>query len=289
MTSRSLNKEFGAELFFKCENFQRAGSFKIRGASHAVECLSDEQRKKGVVAHSSGNFAQAVSLAATSIGIDACIAMPSSAPKVKMDATAAYGGEIVVTEPTAEAREEMADQIVAQRGSAFLHPSNDVNVILGQGTAAMELFEEQQTLDHLVVPVGGGGLIGGSSLATHFFGQGCTTIGAEPLAVDDAYRSLQSGKIEFNETADTICDGLKTFLGDNNFPIIQKHVDQIIRVDESSIIDAMKLIWQRMKIIVEPSSAVPVAAIRCNPDLFEGKQVGIIISGGNVDLENLPF
>ena len=289
LKSQSIDNEVGAELFFKCENFQRAGSFKIRGATHAVVCLTDQQKQNGVVAHSSGNFAQAVSLAAKNAGTKACIAMPSSAPQVKLDATAAYGGEIVVTEPTAEAREETASKIVQERGSAFLHPSNDINVILGQGTAAMELFQLHQDLDLLVVPVGGGGLIAGCSLAAHFFGNGCKTIGAEPMAADDAYRSLLSGKIETNETAETVCDGLRTFLGDNNFPIIQKHVDQIVRIDEDEIVDAMKLIWQRMKIVIEPSCAVTLAAIRRAPNLFTGMKVGVILTGGNVDLDSLPW
>ena len=289
LSSRSIDREVGAEVFFKCENFQRAGSFKIRGATHAVVCLSDQQKQKGVVAHSSGNFAQAVALASHGAGTKACIAMPSSAPQVKMDATAAYGGEIVVTAPTAEAREAAADKIVLERGAAFLHPSNDINVILGQGTAAMELFEDHNDLDLLVVPVGGGGLIAGCSLVAHYFGNGCQTIGAEPMAADDAYRSLQSGKIEFNDTTDTICDGLRTFLGDNNFPIIRKFVDQIIRVEEDEIVNSMKLIWQRMKIIIEPSCAVTLAAIRREPDLFAGKKVGVILTGGNVDLGDLPF
>ncbi len=289
LTSRTLNSLTGARLYFKCENFQRAGSFKIRGASHAIACLTDAEKRRGVVAHSSGNFAQAIALASDSVGVEACIAMPSSAPKVKMEATRAYGGEIVVTQPTAEDRERVAAEIVAERGATFLHPSNDINVILGQSTAAIELLEDVPHLDVVMTPVGGGGLIGGCGLAAHFFGNDCKTIGAEPFAVDDAYRSLQSGKIEFNETTDTIADGLKTFLGDNNFPIIQEYVDRIIRVTEDEIISAMKLLWQRLKIVIEPSCAVPFAALCRTQNLFQGQQVGIVLSGGNVDLENLPF
>ena len=289
LTARSINAAIGAELFFKCENFQRAGSFKIRGASHAIVSLSQEARDRGVVAHSSGNFAQAISLAASSVGAKACVAMPSSAPAVKVQATLAYGGEVVYTEPTAEAREVAADKIVAERSATFVHPSNDVNVILGQGTTAVELFEEIKSLDYLLLPVGGGGLIAGCALAAHFFGGRCVTIGAEPFAVDDAYRSLQSGQIETNKTTDTIADGLRTNLGSNNFPIIQNHVQQIIRVTETEIIDAMKLIWQRLKIIVEPSCAVPLAAVQREKEFFAGKRVAIVLSGGNVDLENLPF
>ncbi|MEM9410549.1 MAG: threonine/serine dehydratase [Planctomycetota bacterium] len=288
-TSSSINRLVNAEVFFKCENFQRAGSFKIRGATHAICCLTDEQKRKGIVAHSSGNFAQAVALAAKSVGTHACIAMPSSAPKVKMEATAAYGGEIVLTGPRAEDREQAAASLVAERGATFLHPSNDLNVILGQGTSAMELIEEVPDVDTILVPVGGGGLIAGCSLAAHFFGKQCVTIGAEPMAVDDAFRSLESGKIEFNESVDTIADGLRTFLGDNNFPIIQKHVERIVRVEEDEIVDAMKLIWQRMKFIIEPSCAVPFAAMIREPEHFVGKKVGLVLTGGNVDLENLPF
>lgn len=289
LTSRTLNADVGADIYFKCENFQRAGSFKMRGASHAISCLTDEQKVRGVVAHSSGNFAQAIALSARSANIKACIAMPSSAPQVKLQATSAYGGEIIKTEATAEDRERVADEIVAQRGSTFLHPSNDINVILGQGTAAMEMFENLTDLDFLLVPVGGGGLIAGCSLAAHFFGNGCQVIGAEPAAADDAFRSLASGQIETNESADTIADGLRTTLGNHNFPIIQKHVQRIICVSETEIIDAMKTIWHRMKILIEPSCAVPFAALRKEKQSFQNKKIGIVLTGGNVDIENLPF
>ena len=289
LTSQTLNAEIGTDIFFKCENFQRAGSFKMRGASHAICCLTEEEKAKGVVAHSSGNFAQAIALSALSANVKACIAMPATAPQVKLQATAAYGGEIVETEATAEDRERVADAIVAERGSTFLHPSNDINVILGQGTSAMELFEERSNLDFLFVPVGGGGLIAGCSLAAHFFGNGCQVIGAEPAAADDAFRSLASGKIETNESADTIADGLRTTLGNHNFPIIQKHVQRIICVSETEIIDAMKLIWNRMKILIEPSCAVPFAALRKEKENFANKKIGIVLTGGNVDIENLPF
>ena len=289
MTSTTINEECGCQIYFKCENFQRAGSFKIRGATNAILSLTDQQRENGIVAHSSGNHAQAVALAARSVGTRACIAMPNNAPAVKRDATLAYGGEIVFCEPTAIAREAEADRIVAQRGSSFIHPSNNRDVILGQGTAAIELFEQAPGIEILMTPVGGGGLVAGSSLAAHYFGSGCRTIGAEPKEVDDAYRSLQSGKIEFNETTNTICDGLRTFLGDVNFPIIQQHVEQILTVDELSIIEAMRLIWQRLKVVVEPSCAVPLAAVFDNAELFVGRKVGIILTGGNVDLTSLPF
>jgi len=289
LTSTQLNEMVGATLFFKCENFQKMGAFKIRGASNALLHLTDEEKAKGVVTHSSGNFAQAVSLAAKNLGIKAYIVMPSSAPKVKQQAVAGYGGEITICEPTLKAREETAQKIVAKKGATFLHPSNQIEVILGNATAAKELLEEQPNLDVILAPVGGGGLIAGTALSTHFYGKNCITIGAEPFEVDDAYRSLQSGKIETNETTNTIADGLCTNLGDVNFPIIQDHVSEIIRITEEEIVAALKLIWTRLKIICEPSCAVPFAAVLREKEKFADKKVGIIITGGNVDLGGLPF
>jgi len=289
LTSRLINNKAGAEVYFKCENFQRMGAYKIRGATNAILQLSASQRSKGVVTHSSGNFAQALALAAQSLGVDAHIVMPSSAPKVKMEGVKAYGGKIYICSPTLSAREAEADRIAKETGATFMHPSNDPEVILGQGTAALELLEDYPDLEFVVTPVGGGGLIAGSALAAHYFGKNCLVIGAEPFEVDDAYRSFHSGKIESNETTNTIADGLKTVLGDKTFPLIRKYVDDIIRVTEDEIIEAMKLIWERMKIIVEPSSAVALAAVLREPNRFEGKKVGIVISGGNVDLGNLPF
>jgi threonine dehydratase len=289
LTSRLIDKKAGAALFFKCENFQGMGAYKLRGATNAILQLSESDREKGVVTHSSGNFAQALALAAQSLGVDAHIVMPSSAPKVKMDGVKTYGGKIYICAPTLTAREAEADRITRETGATFLHPSNDPEVILGQGTAALELLEDYPDLEYIVTPVGGGGLIAGSALATHYFGKNCLVIGGEPFEVDDAYRSFHSGKIETNETTNTIADGLKTVLGDKTFPIIRKHVHDIIRVTEEEIVEAMKLIWERMKIIVEPSSAVALAAVLREPDRFHAKKVGIIISGGNVDLGNLPF
>ncbi|WP_373055535.1 pyridoxal-phosphate dependent enzyme [Zunongwangia sp. H14] len=289
LQSGLLNKISGADLYFKCENFQRMGAFKMRGATNAILQLSKEQQQKGVVTHSSGNFAQALSLAAKSLGVPAYIVMPSTAPQVKKDAVKTYGGKITECAPNLKDREETAEKIMRETGAAFLHPSNNTNVILGQGTAAMELLKEHQDLDFMVTPVGGGGLVAGTALAAHFFGNNCQTIGAEPFEVDDAYRSLKSGKIETNKTTDTIGDGLKTQLGDKNFPIIQKYVSEIIRVEEAEIIEALKLIWERMKIVIEPSSATALAAVLRENEKFRNKKIGIIISGGNVDLSNLPF
>ena len=289
MRSRLLNGLAETEVYFKCENFQRMGAFKMRGATAAILALSAEERAKGVVTHSSGNFAQAVSLSAKSLGIPAYIVMPSSAPQVKKDAVKTYGGQITECEPTIKAREAAAAKIEEETGATFLHPSNDLNVIYGQGTAAKEFLEDFPELDVIITPVGGGGLLAGTALAVDFYAEKCKTIGAEPFEVDDAYRSLESGKIEFNKTTNTIADGLKTNLGDKNFPIIKDKVSEIIRVEEEEIITPMKLIWERMKIVVEPSAAVAFAAVLKEKEKFHGKRVGIIISGGNVDLSNLPF
>lgn len=289
LTSGLLNEKAGAEVFFKCENFQKMGAFKMRGATNAILQLSPEEQKMGVITHSSGNFAQAVSLAAKSLGIPAYIVMPSSAPEVKKAAVRTYGGKVTECAPNLQAREETAKKIMKETGASFLHPSNDLNVIYGQATAAIELLEEQPELEMILTPVGGGGLIAGTALASQHFGNNCVTIGAEPFEVDDAYRSLKSRKIETNQSINTIADGLKTQLGDKNFPIILKLVKEIIRVEEDEIREAMKLVWERMKIIIEPSSAVAFAAVLREREKFAGKKIGVIVSGGNVDLKNLPF
>ena len=289
LSSRLINAKAGAEVFFKCENFQRGGAYKMRGATNAILQLTDEERSKGVVTHSSGNFAQAVSLGAKSLGVTAHIVMPTSAPEVKKIGVKEYEGIIYECEPTLEAREQTASQIAQETGATLLHPSNDIDVIIGQGTAAMELLEELPDLNAIFCPVGGGGLIAGSALAAKYFGKNCKVYGGEPFEADDAYRSLQSGKIEGNETTNTIADGLKTTLGSNNFPIIKEHVSGIIRVTEEEIVSAMRLIWERMKIVVEPSSAVTLAALLRDKENFKNQKVGIIISGGNVDLSGLTF
>nr|WP_232455004.1 pyridoxal-phosphate dependent enzyme [Gilvibacter sp. SZ-19] len=289
LQSRLLNALSEAELYFKCENFQRMGAFKMRGAINAIAQLSAQQRAKGVVTHSSGNFAQAVALAAAELGVPAYIVMPSSAPQVKKTAVIGYGGKVTVSEPTLEAREAMASKIQGETGATFLHPSNDIPVILGQGTAAIELLEDHPELEVVLTPVGGGGLLAGTALAAHYYGNSCKVYAGEPMEADDAYRSLRSGKIETNESTNTVADGLRTQLGDNNFPIIQQLVEDIIRVEEDEIVTAMRLIWERMKIIIEPSCAVPFAAVLKQPELFAGKRVGIVLSGGNVDLNELPF
>jgi len=289
LTSRLINELIGVELYFKCENFQRAGAYKMRGATNAILQLSNEERSKGVVTHSSGNFAQAVSLAAKTLGVKAHIVMPTSAPKIKREGVLEYDGIIYDCEPTVKARQKRADEISEKTGATFLHPSNQTNVIIGQGTAAIELLTEQPNLNAIFCPVGGGGLIAGSSLAAQHFGKNCKVYGGEPFEADDAYRSLQSGKIEGNDSVNTIADGLRTVLGDQNFPIIKEHVTEIIRVTEEEIVAAMRLVWERMKIIIEPSSAVTLAALIRNKLNFQKQKVGVIISGGNVDLSNLPF
>lgn len=289
LNSRLLNELSGAEIFFKCENFQRMGAFKMRGAINAILGLSQDQQEAGVVTHSSGNFAQALSLAARELGVPAYIVMPNNAPEVKKSAVKDYGGIITESMPTLAAREEAAQHIVATKNASFLHPSNNTDVILGQGTAAVELLEAHPDLELVLTPVGGGGLLAGTALACAYFGNNCEPMAGEPKEADDAYRSLQAGSIQTNITASTIADGLRTQLGDKNFPIIQALVKTIIRVEEDEIIHAMRLIWERMKIIVEPSCAVPFAAVLKAPEKFAGKKLGIILSGGNVDLGNLPF
>ena len=261
----------------------------MRGATNAIMQLSNEQKQKGVVTHSSGNFAQALSLAAQSLGVKATIIMPTNSPQVKKNAVAEYKGHIIECEPTIEARQAAADKIVNHTSATFIHPSNDNDVILGQGTACLELLKDHSNLNAVFCPVGGGGLIAGSALAANYFGNQCEVYGGEPFEADDAYRSLISGKIETNKTANTIADGLRTQLGDKNFPIIKKYVKAIIRVTEEDIISAMRIIYERMKIVIEPSSAVTFAALLKEKESFKNKKIGVIISGGNVDVINLPF
>ena len=289
LTSTLINNKVGGELFFKCENLQKMGAFKIRGATNAALQLSDEEKKRGLVTHSSGNMAQAVALAARSLNIPAYIVMPENAPKVKVNAVNDYGGDITFCESTIEARTETANEIIKEKGASFIHPFNDHQVVFGQATAAKELLESQADLDIIVAPVGGGGLASGSSLSAKYFGKNCICIGAEPEIVDDAFRSLASGSIQKNDRIDTIADGLRTNLGPITFDYLSKYLDKVITVTEDEIISAMKLIWERMKIIVEPSCAVPLAAIIKNNHEFAGKKIGVILSGGNVDLNNLPF
>ncbi|MFP4342191.1 MAG: pyridoxal-phosphate dependent enzyme [Cyclobacteriaceae bacterium] len=289
LTSESINRISGAKIFFKCENFQKAGAFKMRGAANAVLSLTDEARKRGVATHSSGNHGQALAKAAQSLGTKAYIVMPETAPSVKKKAVAEYGAEIIFCKPTLQAREETLAEVVDRTGAEFVHPYNDERVICGQGTAALELIENTGKLDIVMSPVGGGGLLSGTAITTNALLPEAKVIAGEPKGADDAYRSLQAGKIIPSESPNTIADGLLTSLGSKTFPIIQELVAEIITVSDDEIVAAMRLIWERMKIIIEPSCAVPLAALLQQKEKFSGKKVGIILTGGNVDLEKLPF
>lgn len=289
LTCKNLNHQVGAQVFLKCENMQKVGAFKFRGACNAVFSLSEADAARGVVAHSSGNHAQALALAARLRGIPAYIVMPTNAPEVKKAAVVSYGGKITFCEPTLEARETTQDQVINETGATVVHPYDDYRVIAGQGTAALELLHDIPDLDVLLAPVGGGGLLSGTAIATTELSPRIRVIGAEPEKADDAFRSIRAGKIIPSLNPQTIADGLLTSLGKRNFPIINQRVEKILTVSEEGIIAAMKFIWERAKIIIEPSSAVPVAALwEHNIDLA-GLRVGIILSGGNVDLEKLPW
>jgi len=289
LTSRTLDRMANAHLFLKTENFQRIGAFKARGACNAVFALSEDEARRGVATHSSGNHAQAIAYAAGLRGIPAIVVMPEDAPPVKVAAVIDYGAEIVWSGSKPLDREQALETVLEQTGAIFVHPSNDFHVIAGQGTAALELFQAVPNLDIVMTPVGGGGLLAGTALSAKALSPHTRVIGAEPKSVDDAARSLRDGCIYPPTNAYTVADGLRTFLGDVNFPIIRENVSEIVTVGEEVIVAAMRLIWERMKIIVEPSAAVPVAALFEHPDLFCGLQIGIILSGGNVDLDHLPW
>jgi threonine dehydratase len=289
LTCQSLNRRVGALVYMKCENFQKVGAFKYRGACNAVFALSNDQAKSGVTTHSSGNHAQAIALAARIRGIPAYIVMPENAPDVKKAAVMEYGGQITYCEPTLAAREQTLTKIREATGASFIHPFNNEEVIAGQGTAALEFIEEIPDLDVLITPVGGGGLLSGSAIAAKGLAPSIRVIGGEPEMADDAFRSFQAGKILPSENPQTIADGLLTSLGSLTFPIIQKHVDQIVTVSESGIRDAMKFIWERAKILIEPSAAVAVGVLWERKINLNGLNVGVILSGGNVDLSRLPW
>mgnify|MGYP006267332909 CR=1 FL=1 len=289
MTSSQLDAMAGAQLYFKCENFQKVGAFKMRGGASAAVRLTEAEKVKGIATHSSGNHAQAVARAAQVLGIPAYIVMPQNAPSIKKAATAGYGAQIIECAPTLEARESTLEEVVADTGATFIHPYNDYNVIAGQATAALEMLADMPAPDIVMAPIGGGGLMSGTALTTRYLLPHVKLIGAEPKAVDDAYRSFTSGTMQVNTSIDTIADGLRTNLGEKTFGIIKEHLDDILTVTEESIVMAMRLIWERMKIIIEPSCAVPFAAVLSNPERFAGRTVGIILTGGNVDLEKLPF
>jgi threonine dehydratase len=289
MSSHLLNDIFGCELHFKCENFQRAGAFKFRGATNAILQLSDEEKRRGVVTHSSGNHAGALALAAKMNGIKANIVMPENAPAVKKAAVESYGGIITFCTPTLKAREETTKRIIDETGATLIHPYDNFDVICGQGTAALELINENPDLDIVVAPVGGGGLLSGTSTCIKGVNSRVKVYAAEPLNANDAFKSFITGIIMPSLNPKTIADGLLTSLSELTFSIIMKNTDLVLTATEESIIDCMKLVWERMKIIIEPSSAVVLAVVRESPELFRNKKTGLIISGGNVDLEKLPF
>ena len=289
LTSQQLNRIFECELFFKCENFQKVGAFKFRGATNAVLSLTEDQKKHGVVTHSSGNHAAALALAAKMNGIKAFIVMPENAPLVKKEAVAGYGALITFCKPTLQAREETCRAIMEKEGATLVHPYDNFNVICGQGTAALELFEDIGYPDIIVAPIGGGGLMSGTSTCAKEINGRITVIGAEPLNANDAWRSFKTGILTPSVNPLTIADGLLTSLSELTFSVIRKNVDFIFTATEESIIECMLLVWERMKIIIEPSSATVLAIIKENPDYFRKKKVGLIISGGNVDFRKLPF
>lgn len=285
-----INKLVESEVFFKCENLQKIGAFKVRGAFNAVLQLTKEEKNNGVATHSSGNHAQALALAAKTLGIKAFIVMPKNSPEIKKEGVRELGAKIIECENTIQAREKSLLDIVNKTKAIFIPPYNDYKIICGQATAAKELIEQTNKLDFILAPVGGGGLLSGTCLSATYFSTQTKVIGCEPQNMNDAFRSLQSGKIEANSIDSfTIADGLRTTLGEKTFSIIKNNVSEILTVTENEIADAMQLAWKKLKIIIEPSSAVPLAVLLKNKKMFSNKKIGIIISGGNVDLKNIPF
>lgn len=287
LTCSFFNKLFESQFFFKCENFQKTGSFKFRGASNTIFSLSDKEAAAGVVTHSSGNHAAAVSLSAKIRKIPAFIVMPSSAPEIKVEAVKGYGGIVTFCQPTLKSREDSAQKIIARKHAYLVHPYNNYNIIAGQGTAALELMENIHDLDFLLAPVGGGGLLSGTAITAKSLSKTIRVIGCEPENADDAYRSKKAGYIIPSEHSDTIADGLLTSLGTKTFPIIKDMVDDIILVSENEIVQAMHLLLERMKIVIEPSAAVPLGALLSGKLKVDSKKVGIIISGGNIDFRKI--
>lgn len=289
LRNRKVDERAGARVFFKCENFQKVGAFKFRGACNTVLSLSDEEARNGVATHSSGNHAQAIAMAAKLRGIPAHIVMPENAPEVKKKAVKGYGARITFCRPTLKARETTLAEVVERTGAAFIHPYNDPRIIAGQGTAALELLDEHPDLDLILAPVGGGGLISGTAIAAAGIAPDLSVIGCEPEIANDAYLSLQKGELQPATNAGTVADGLRTSLGELTFACMEEHLDRIVTVSENSIVEAMRFIWERMNIIIEASSAVPVAALFRGKIESGDKNIGIILSGGNVDLDHLPW
>ncbi|MEM8787808.1 MAG: beta-hydroxyaspartate dehydratase BhcB [Pseudomonadota bacterium] len=289
LTSSYLNDLTGAQLFFKCENFQKAGAFKVRGATNAVFGLDQDMAARGVATHSSGNHALSLSYAAGRRGIPCHVVMPHSAPAAKKDAVRGYGGQITECEPSTSSREAVFAEVEARTGAEFVHPYNDPRVIAGQGTCSKELMEQTDGLDMVIAPIGGGGMISGTCLTLSTLAPEVQIIAAEPEQADDAYRSFKAGHIIADDAPQTVADGLKVPLKDLTWHFVSSYVADIFTASEQEIIDAMKLTWKRMKIVIEPSCAVPLATILKNRDVFAGKRVGVIITGGNVDLDALPW
>lgn len=289
LTSQHIDGLSGARLFFKCENMQKAGAFKARGASNAVFGLSDEQAARGVATHSSGNHGTCLAYAAGRRGIPCTVVMPRTAPQAKKDAVRGYGAEVVECEPSTSSREAVFAEVVARTGAEFVHPYNDPRVIAGQATCALELNEQVDGLDAVIAPIGGGGMVSGTCLTLSTLAPRIRIYAAEPEQADDAYRSLKAGHIIADDAPETIADGLKVPLKDMTWHFVSRNVTDILTVSETEIVDAMKLIWKRLKIVMEPSSAVPLAAILKNKELFAGQRVGVVITGGNVDLDKLPW
>ena len=282
-----INNLCNCNVYFKCENFQKTGSFKIRAASNALKSLSKKSKEKGVITHSSGNFAQGLACASNLQNINAYIVMPENAPRIKKNSVLKYDINLIECKSTLEAREKTTSKILLENDLHFIHPSNNIDVILGNSTIGTELLEEHPDLDYILAPIGGGGLISGIAIASDVLSDKCEVIGVEPKQVDDAYRSLKSGKIEYNASTNTIADGLRTNLGDINFPIIKKLISKIICVKEDEIINAMKIFIEKLDVVIEPSSAVALAGLIAKKELYKNKKVGVVISGGNVDLDNL--
>ena len=289
LTCASLSRELGAEIFFKCENLQKVGAFKARGAHNAVFGLSEELCRNGVATHSSGNHGAALALAARSRGIPAHVVVPNSAPAVKRASVERYGAHIIECRSTLSDRERTLAEVADRMGATPVHPYNDAAVIAGQGTAALDLIEAVPDLDLFLVPVGGGGLLSGTAVAAHGSLPNAAFRGAEPAAADDAWQGFRTGERVILDAPDTIADGLRASLGELNFDLIRRYVDDIVRVDEEAIVSAMRTIWERMKIVIEPSAAVPVAALLQRAVAGEGRRIGVILSGGNVDLDSLPW
>ena len=285
LTSKTLDERTGGQIVFKCENFQKVGAFKFRGAMNALLQLSDEEKRRGVVTHSSGNHGQALAAAGAMLGIPVCVVMPHSAPEIKKKATAGYGARIVFCEPTLAARESTVQEQIDQHGLELVHPFDDWRVIAGQGTAALELLDQAGPLDIVICPVGGGGLASGTCIAVKGKSPTTRVIGVEPKAADDARRSLRSGRIEPSNDPRTMADGLRTSLSDKTFAVLAKHLDGIVTAEEGEILDALRFVWERLKMIIEPSSAVPLAAVLNGAIDGKGLRVGIILTGGNVDLD----